>query len=146
MLEKINLKVLAYIGIAGTFVWLGFGMNKSGRLLDQALAHIDSARTEIRSARQDMSNAKILMDSAQQVMNVLKRAAETAEKDLNRLKGEREKIHVDITNAIAASRQDLKRYGNSIQELLNEQNRMLHTLDSINIRTLIVVPAKTIKK
>ena len=142
MMNSVNLKVLAFAAMGISFAWLAFGLNSKGNLLDKALAQLDSARTEIHSAQKDMGNAKILMDSAQKVMSTLRLAAQYAEKDLKKLNGERDKIHSDITKTIASSRQDLKKYGNSIQDILNEQQQMMRTLDSINIKTLIVVSAK----
>jgi chromosome segregation ATPase len=142
MITEEKVKIAAYIAMAGTVGWLAIGLVSGNGLLNQALGEIKAARVEIKSAKIDIDNAKMTIDSAQKVLGVLRFAAENAQKDLERLKGQREKISSDISSAIANSRLDLKKYGNSIQDLLNEQNQMIRSLDSIDIRTLIVVPAK----
>ncbi len=142
MVAEEKVKIAAYIALAGTGVWLATSLMSGSSLLNNALGEIKAARQEILSAKTDIGNAKLTIDSAQSVLNGLRLNAENAQKDLDRLRGQREKINSDIANTIANSRENLKKYNNSIQEILSEQNRVIQSLDSIDIRTLVVIPAK----
>lgn len=142
MIIQEKLKIAAFGAMGACFVWLATAIGGSGNLLTKAVDEIKVARTEIGHAKAEISGVKIHIDSAQKVLGTLRLAAENAKDDLAKLKTQREKISSDIAGSIANSKKDLERFGSSIQDLLSEQNQTIKSLDSINIRHLIVVPTK----
>lgn len=142
MIIQEKIKIAAFGAMGACFVWLATAIGGSGNLLTKAVDEIKVARTEIGFAKTEIGAAKVNIDSAQRVLGILRMAAENAKDDLAKLKTQREKISSDIAGSIANSKKDLEKFGSSIQGLLSEQNQTIKSLDSINIRHLIVVPAK----
>ena len=138
MLTKEKIKIFAFGIMATAFAWLAYSLKGKGDLLDQALCQIDSARTQMHLAQGDIGNAQFKVDSAQIVLGKMYAAADKAQKELDDLQVKRNRLYGEIGSAIKTSRQNLGILNDSLQSMMNRQNRLLNQLDSIGIHTVYI--------
>ena len=120
------------------YAWLAYSLKGKGDLLDQALYQIDSARAQMHLAQGDIGKAKFKVDSAQIVLGKMYAAADKAQKELDDLQVKRNRLYGEIGSAIKTSRQNLGILNDSLQSMMNRQNRLLNQLDSIGIHTVYI--------
>ena len=141
-----TLKPFVFGALAIGAVWFGFAVKGKVDYLEQAKLQIDSARIQIHLAKQDMDSAKQYIDLTRTYLVDIRNAALAAKSDLTRLQDERNKIYVSIDKTIANSLSNLKEQERSIDDILDNQRKLIAALDAMKIDTIIIQSSKNQKQ
>ena len=146
MFDISTLKPFVFGALAIGAVWFGFAVKGKVDYLEQAKLQIDSARIQIHLAKQDMDSAKQYIDLTRTYLVDIRNAALAAKSDLTRLQDERNKIYVSIDKTIANSLSNLKEQERSIDDILDNQRKLIAALDAMKIDTIIIQSSKNQKQ
>jgi septal ring factor EnvC (AmiA/AmiB activator) len=146
MFNIAQLKPFAFGALAIGAVWFGFAFKGKVDYLKQAQLQIDSARVQIRLSKEDIAAAKQDIDSTRKYLADIRNAALAAKSDLTRLQNERDKIYQSIDKTINNSVANLQAQKRSIDDILNNQRKLIDALDAIPISNIIIEPSKSKKQ
>ena len=141
-----TLKPFVFGALAIGAVWFGFAVKGKVDYLEQAKLQIDSARIQIHLAKQDIDSAKQYIDLTRTYLVDIRKAALAAKDDLTKLQYERDKIYVSIDRTIANSLSNLKEQERSIDDILDNQRKLIAALDAMKIDTIIIQSSKNQKQ